>query len=286
MDNTKYIAEVSNILKCDPRSVSKIVKDANLVNRILTEKPMNTVRYLAENPGISKNYLYESVRLGQISSFSNGARAKGSAVYIFPEEVAEHLGTYAYVPAFLFKHMQRVTLLNLKLVEKLLTPKEYEVAKHYFERRVYADSSLSELGHGYAYVSRIVRKVEQYMREYVDTMESLHYLNGLSAKLVAEVENLRVAKERYEAVASSFSQNTDNKYVVDMYTRNIRSLPLRPRTLNILQTIGIHTWAQVMEIDLDRFKKVQNVGAVTLEDVKAVKRYIDTYKCEQVHDKV
>jgi hypothetical protein len=255
---TKELEEkILDKLKLGKRSAYFILSNEILCERILNENPIRLNDFLKKHDNISSNYIIGLIKKSIISSFSNSEN-KGSATFIFENELENHIKKYNYNTNYLFYMIEKTVNLFLLNIKDTLSEREYNVLR----ALLVENKSREEVCNDYKISAERVRQI----------FEKSYYRVVSSNRINNDYNEL---KKKYDFLQSEYSEL--NKNILDseknaniLLETELIDIDISVRALNSLKTAGITTLRELSLASAKNLMKYRNFGLTTLREVNSV----------------
>jgi hypothetical protein len=248
---TKELEEkILDKLQLGKRSAYFILSNEILCERILNEKPIRLREFLRKHDDISSNYINGLIKKSIVSSFSNSEN-KGSATFIFENELENHIKKYNHNSNYLFYIIEKTVRLFLLNIKDTLNEREYNILKDL----LVDNKSREEVCNDYKISDERVRQI----------FEKSYYKIVNSNRINNDYHEL---KKKYDILLSEY--NELNKNILKSLDIKLIDIDISVRALNSLKTANIHTLAQLSLASAKTLTKYRNFGLTTLREVESI----------------
>lgn len=248
---TKELEEkILDKLQLGKRSAYFILSNEILCERILNEKPIRLREFLRKHDDISSNYINGLIKKSIVSSFSNSEN-KGSATFIFENELENHIKKYNHNSNYLFYIIEKTVRLFLLNIKDTLNEREYNILKDL----LVDNKSREEVCNDYKISDERVRQI----------FEKSYYKIVNSNRINNDYHEL---KKKYDILLSEY--NELNKNILKSLDIKLIDIDISVRALNSLKKANIHTLAQLSLASAKTLTKYRNFGLTTLREVESI----------------
>jgi hypothetical protein len=251
---TKELEEkILDKLQLGKRSAYFILSNEILCERILNESPIRLSDFLKKHEDISSNYVNGLIKKSIVSSFSNSEN-KGSATFIFENELENHIKKYNHNTNYLFYIIEKTVRLFLLNIKDTLNEREYNILK----ALLVDNKSREEVCNDYKISAERVRQI----------FEKSYYKIVNSNRINNDYNEL---KKKYDILLSEYNELNKN-ILNDNKSLDIQliDIDISVRALNSLKTANINTLGELSLASAKTLMKYRNFGLRTLKEVESV----------------